>query len=703
MASLQEGAATAVATHCPYCALQCGMHLLPGTDVVTVASNPKFPVNEGGLCIKGWSSASLISHPSRLRTPFIRSANGRLEPATWDTALGYVASWFRDIRHRHGRDALAVLGGGSLTNEKSYLLGKFARVALGTSNIDYNGRFCMASAAAAANKAFGLDRGLPFPLSDIPHADVILLAGSNVAETMPPIMRYFEAQQVKGGALIVVDPRRSPTALWATRHVQLSPGSDGAFANGLLHVLIRDGLIDKDYIAARTEDFDEVRRVVAGYWPERVERLTGVTEALIVDTARQLGTARRPMILTARGPEQQAQGVNNALAYINIALALGSVGKPFSGYGTITGQGNGQGGREHGQKADQLPGYRWIDDPEARRHVAAVWGVPVSALPGAGSSAFEIIDSIGSPGGVRGLLVVGTNPAVSAPDGLRVERRLKSLDFLAVADFFLSETASLAHVVFPAAQWAEEDGTITNLEGRVIRRRRALTPPEGVRTDVDLLCSIAAALGKRRYFSYADTRDVFEELRRASQGGRADYSGISYERIDAEDGVFWPCPDPDHPGTPRLFADRFATDCGRARFHAVHHAPPAEERDADYPLYLTTGRVLAHYQSGTQTRLVAQLNEAVPEPVAEMHPAAAKRLRVSDGDLIAVTTRRGTITVRLKVTPAIREDTVFVPFHWSGEQSANRLTNPALDPTSRMPEFKVCAARVTRVEGGAIG
>src|SRR5712691_1263495 len=318
----------ATPTHCPYCALQCGMHLAHDAAArgVRVLPDPKFPVNQGGLCVKGWSAAATLDHPARLRTPLVRGDNGRLEPATWDDALARIVAGIRGVQAHGGHDAVGVFGGGSLTNEKAYLLGKFARVALGTSQIDYNGRFCMSSAAAASLKAFGIDRGLPFPLADIQRADVILLVGSNVAETMPPIMRYFEAQQRSGGRLVVVDPRRTPTAQWAARHLQLRPGSDAALANGLLHVLIRDGLVDEAYIAERTEEFEEARRVSASYWPERVEQLTGIAEGLVVEAAHRIGEAQRVMILTARGPEQQAQGVNNTLAYINIALALGKVG-----------------------------------------------------------------------------------------------------------------------------------------------------------------------------------------------------------------------------------------------------------------------------------------------------------------------------------------------------------------------------------------
>jgi assimilatory nitrate reductase catalytic subunit len=292
-------------------------------------------------------------------------------------------------------------------------------------------------------------------------------------------------------------------------------------------------------------------------------------------------------------------------------------------------------------------------------------------------------------------VIIGSNLLVSAPDALQVERRLQALDLLVVADFFLSETARLADVVLPSAQWAEEEGTMTNLEGRVVLRRRAVDPPAGVRTDIDILCALAAALGKRPHFAFRGAREVFDELRQATAGAPADYAGITYERIEAEDGVFWPCPSTDHPGTPRLFASGFPTPTGRARFHGVSHQPPADAPDAEFPLHLTTGRMLAHYQSGTQTRHVDELRKAAPEPLAEMHPATAIAHKLRNGARVTLTTKRASATFTLKVTPTIREDTVFVAFHWGDAQSINRLTHAAVDPTSGMPEFKVCAVRAT--------
>lgn len=656
-----------------------------------------FPVNQGSLCRKGWTAAALLDSPERLTTPLVReSKGGPLRPTDWDTALDLVAERITAIQSRYGRDAVAVFGGGGLTNEKAYTLGKFARVALRTSNIDYNGRFCMSSAAAASIRAFGIDRGLPFPVSDIAEADAVLLVGGNPAETMPPIMRYFRPE-----ALIVVDPRRTATAVQASPHLQVTPGTDLALALGLLHIAILEGYVDEPYLAARTKGWDTVRAGAMAYWPQRVERITGVPVAQQYATAERLARANRAMILTARGAEQHSKGTDTATGFINLALALGLPGRPGSGYGTLTGQGNGQGGREHGQKADQLPGYRRLDDPAARRHVAAVWGVDPDSLPGPGPSGYELLDRLGTDAGPKALLLFASNPVVSAPRSGHVADRLRSLDLLVVSDFVLSETAAVADVVLPTTQWAEEHGTMTNLEGRVIRRVAALPPPPGVWDDLRIMQGLAARLGHGERFP-TDPETVFGELGRASAGGPADYSGITYQRIDAEDGVFWPCPatahpgpehpGTEHPGTPRLFTERFATPDGRARLVPVEFRPPAEEVDEAYPLHLTTGRVLAQYQSGAQTRRISELTEVAADPYLEIHPDLADRLHLSDGDPVTVTSRRGTVTAPARLSAGIRPDTVFMPFHWEGP---NRLTNPALDPVSRMPEFKVCAVRVT--------
>lgn len=751
---------TPTPTHCPYCALQCGMNITPlPQGGVEVTERADFPVNRGALCGKGRTAAEVLSPAVRLTTPLVREG-GRLVEAGWPEALDRIAERLGATRERYGADALGVFGGGGLTNEKAYALGKFARVVLGTSQIDYNGRFCMSSAAAAGTKAFGLDRGLPFPLEDVPRTGCVILVGSNPAETMPPSLRFFTELRENGGTLIVVDPRRTRTAEQADLHLAPRPGTDLALALGLLHLVVAEGRTDEEYIRERTTGWEEARAAAMAHWPEYVERITGVPVPQLREAVRMFCEPKAAMVLTARGPEQQSKGTDTVGAWINLCLATGRAGRPFSGYGCLTGQGNGQGGREHGQKADQLPGYRKLDDPAARRHVAGVWGVDPDSLPGPGRSAYELLDALGTD--VRALLLMGSNPVVSAPRAAHIERRLRSLDFLAVADVVLSETAELADVVLPVTQWAEETGTTTSLEGRVLLRRRAVAPPPGVRSDLYVLHELAGRLGVEKGFP-ADPEEVFEELRRASAGGPADYSGITYRRLAEENGVFWPCPEgpggtggtgaadgegtvpdalPDgpaadpgatadvppahltaaagttaagspagarplpgtpvagsgpaavHPGTPRLFLGRFATPDGRARFVPVVHRATAEEPDAEYPLLLTTGRVVSQYQSGAQTRRVAELNAAAPGPFVELHPRLAARLGAADGDRVAVVSRRGRAVAPARITAAIRPDTVFMPFHWPGEGRANTLTNPALDPASRMPEFKSCAVRV---------
>ncbi|MFD8390934.1 molybdopterin oxidoreductase family protein [Streptomyces sp. NPDC059680] len=685
-------------THCPYCALQCGMNIMPlPQGGVEVTERTDFPVNRGALCGKGRTAAEVLSPAVRLTSPLVRSG-GRLVEAGWPEALDRIAERLGTIRQEHGADAVGVFGGGGLTNEKAYTLGKFARVVLGTSQIDYNGRFCMSSAAAAGTRAFGLDRGLPFPLEDIPKTGCVILVGSNLAETMPPSLRFFTELRENGGTLIVVDPRRTRTAEQADLHLAPRPGTDLALALGLLHLVVAEGRTDEEYIRERTTGWEQARAAAMAHWPEHVERITGVSVPQLREAVRLFCEPESAMVLTARGPEQQSKGTDTVGAWINLCLATGRAGRPLSGYGCLTGQGNGQGGREHGQKADQLPGYRKLDDPAARAHVAGVWGVDPDTLPGPGRSAYELLDALGTD--IRALLLMGSNPVVSAPRAAHVEERIKSLDFLAVCDVVLSETAELADVVLPVTQWAEESGTTTSLEGRVLLRRRAVTPPPGVHSDLYVLHELAARLGVEKGFP-TEPEEAFDELRRASAGGPADYSGITYGRLARENGVFWPCPEPAedatdeaHPGTPRLFLDRFATDDGRARFVAVAHRATAEEPDAEYPLLLTTGRVVAQYQSGAQTRRVTELNAAAPGPFVELHPRLAARIGAADGDPVTVTSRRGRATAPARITSAIRPDTVFMPFHWPGEGRANTLTNPALDPTSRMPEFKSCAVRV---------
>ncbi|MFC4137358.1 MULTISPECIES: molybdopterin oxidoreductase family protein [unclassified Microbacterium] len=684
--------ASVTSTHCPYCALQCAMTLTPQEAGASVAPRD-FPTNRGGLCKKGWTSAELLRHPDRVTTPLRRTDAG-FEEVSWDDALDDIAARLAALRAERGADCIGVFGGGGLTNEKAYQLGKFARIALGTSRIDYNGRFCMSSAAAAGNRAFGIDRGLPFPVTDLDGAETILLLGSNVAATMPPLLGHLTGARAAGG-LIVVDPRRSETARLLEDgggiHVQPAPGTDLLVLLGLTHIVLAEGLADLPYLRTRTTGLEELRRSVAAWWPERVQSLTGVPAAQLRTIARRLAVHRRTFIITGRGVEQHADGTDTATAAINLALVLGLPGRAGAGYGTLTGQGNGQGGREHGQKCDQLPGYRRISDPAARRHVAAVWGVEEATLPGPGVPAMELLGMLGDE--VAALLVHGSNVVVSAPDAATVTRDLARLDLLVVCDFFLSETAKLAHYVLPVTQWAEEEGTMTSLEGRVIRRRKSIDAPGETRSELWILQQLARRLRAPGSWP-TDAAEVFDELARASAGGPADYSGLSHALLDSGEAAYWPYP-AGTAGTARLFAEAFAHPDGRARIVPVSPGVAIPNPG----MTLITGRLLEHYQSGAQTRRVAELVQARPRATVQLHPATAADLGIAADDMVEISRDGGTVRVRAEITSGIRHDTVFLPFHFPGEDRANLLTRPVVDPVSAMPEFKRTPVTLARAEG----
>ena len=686
-----------VKTHCCFCGQQCGIQLkVKDNKVVGFEPWEDFPFNEGKLCPKGVKRYMQNEHPDRLLSPLMRTADGSaFRDASWDEALDFTATRLRAIQAAHGKDAVAIYGGASLTSEKSYLLGKFARVALGTRHIDYNGRLCMVSAGTAYKLAFGVDRS-PNPWSDIPKAQVVLVTGANVAECAPITTDYLWRMRDNGGKLIVVDPRMTPITRNADLYLPLRPGTDVALMLGLLHVAVSENLVDREFIVAHTTGFAEVEASTRNWDPRATAEITGVPPETIEKAARLFAGADRAIALHARGIEHQSKGVENVLSLINLCLATGNIGREGAGCMMITGQGNGQGGREHGQKCDQLPGQRSISDPQAREHVAKVWGVPEDEIPQAGLSAMEIMEAI-HRGEIKGLLSMCFNPLVSLPDSNYVREALEKLEFFGVVDFFLSETARHADVVLAGSLQEEEEGIVCTAEGRVVHIQQAVTPPDGARNDWAIYCELAKRLGKEKFFPYREPREIFDELREASRGGIADYYGITYEKLDAQMGVFWPCPTAEHPGTPRLFeGGRFFHKDGKAKFVVAEYRVSGDPVSEEFPLHLTTGRVVSQYLSGTQTRRIGALVDQYPEPRLELHPRLAEKLGVSSDDWVTITSRRSRMSLQALVVKTIRPDTVFIPYHWAGSRSANQLTHRTLDPRSKIPEFKVSACRVEK-------
>ncbi|WP_078432084.1 assimilatory nitrate reductase catalytic subunit NasC [Metabacillus halosaccharovorans] len=687
-------------TQCPFCSMQCKMQLIEQSVVSrktykTIGKDN--PTSQGRLCIKGMNAHQHPFHQDRVLHPLLK-VDGEFVRISWEEALQYIKKQVEEIQAVDGHEALSIYGSASITNEEAYILGKFARVGLKTPYIDYNGRLCMSAAATAANQTFGLDRGLTNSLKEIPSTRVIILAGTNIAECQPTIMPYFEKAKENGAYIIAIDPRETPTTQLADLHLKVKPGMDAALANGFLKVIIDENLVDEDFVNERATGFEEVKDYVQSLSLDEISELTGVPIEQIRTAATKFAAEESGMLFTARGVEQQIDGTVAVRNFLNVVIATGKIGKPYSGYGAITGQGNGQGAREHGQKADQLPGYRLIENEEHRAHVAKVWGIDKDELPRKGVSAYEMFQKI-NDGEITGMFLVCSNPVVSNPNAIFVKEALKKLKFLVAVDLFVSETAKFADLILPASSYLEDEGTMTNLEGRVTLREASRPCPGEAKNDWQIICEIAKVLGKEKYFPYQKAEDIFNELREASRGGIADYYGITYDRIRKEQGILWPCPEVNHQGTERLFEHSFATPNGKANLIPVSNtsAIPKEKPCSEYPLYLTTGRIMSHYLTGVQTRKSSALAARNFESYLEIHPETAKKYEIEPNSLVAVASKRGKITVRSKISEKIRQDTVFVPFHWAEDQNVNMLVGEDLDPTCKMPGFKVSTVNIRQI------
>lgn len=687
-----------VPTTCGYCSVGCGMFIgVKDGRAVTVRGNPDHPVNRGWLCPKGLSEHHTLDASSRATQPLLRGSLG-LASVSWDAAFGEMARRFRDVQTRHGRESVAVISTGQLLTEEFYALGKLVQLGIGTSNYCGNTTLCMATAVSGYKRSFGSD-GPPGSYEDFERADLIILIGANIADNHPILCRRLSD---RGDAkLIVVDPRVTKTAMMADLHLPIRPRGDLALINGLIHEVIRLGLIDRPYIDAHTTGFDELAASVQAYTPEHVASITGLTADIIRRTAEVYGRANAAVIAWTMGVNHSTKGTETVNAINNLALITGQIGRPGASPLSITGQCNAMGTREAGFTSS-LPGYRKFESETDRRELAAIWNIDAERIPSRRGLAYpDIIDAV-TDGRIKALWIIGTNPAVSFPDYNAFRRAVAALDFLVVQDgFHPTPTSEPADLVLPAAIWGEKDGTYTNTERRVSRASKAVAPPGEARSDFDIVLGLADALGVRDelFPGWVTAQDAFAEWRRVSAGRLCDYSGMTWDLIEKHGGLQWPCPggDTDPARVKRLYVDgRFPTDDGRARLLVTSWEPFPDQPDEVYPMVLNTGRTVEHWHTRTKTGRVAILEHLSPNAWVEMNPADARSLGVSSGDRVDVVSRRGRIgRVELRVTETIAPGQIFVPFHYA-EANANALTQAAFDPISREPNYKQAAVRVEK-------
>ncbi len=669
-----------VVTICPYCGCGCEIELsLRAGRLVRVCGRPAPGGARGLLCVKGRFGFDFLHHPDRLTTPLMRRGD-RLEPATWEEALDFVARRLLEIRDRFGPDSIGGLASAKCTNEENYLFQKVVRAALGANNVDHCARLCHASTVAGLAQAFG-SGAMTNSIADLEQADAIFVIGSNTTECHPVIGAAIKRAALAGARLIVADPRAIELTDYAELHLRQRPGTDAALVNALAHVILAEGLHDEAFIAQRTEGFEEWRASVLPYTPELAEKITGVPAADIVRAARLYASAPAASIVYSMGITQHACGTDNVLALANLAMLTGNIGRPGAGVNPLRGQNNVQGACDMGALPNVYPGYQAVADEEVRRKFEAAWGVPLPAS--AGLTLVEMINAA-ADGRLKALYIMGENPMLSDPDITHVEEALRRLDLLVVQDIFLSETAQLADVVLPAAAFAEKDGCFTNTERRVQRVRKALAPPGQARDDWRIICDLSQRLGYP--MDYPEPAAIQAEIARVTPI----YGGITHERL-ARGSLQWPCPDERHPGTPILHTERFAR--GRGKFHPVEFLPAPELPDEDYPFLLSTGRILEHFHTGTMSRHSQVLDTLVSVGAIEVNPADARRLGLADGEPVRVSSRRGQIEIPARVTERVAPGTVFLAFHYR-EAPANRLTIAALDPVAKIPELKVCAVRL---------
>jgi formate dehydrogenase alpha subunit len=672
-----------VLTTCPYCGCGCRFYLdVMDGDVIGVTPTT-YSISKGRLCVKGWNAHEFIHSTDRLRKPLIKKDDEFVE-STWEEALDFVAKRLKDIKEEYGSDSLAVLSSAKCTNEENFLMMKFARAVLGTNNIDHCARLCHAPTVVGLTKAFG-GGTMTNSIDEITRADVILVIGSNTTETHPLVGSEMIKAVENGSKLIVVDPRITPLAKLAKIHLRVRLGSDVALLNGMMNVIINEGLEEKKFIEEKTEGFEELHKTVEKYTPEKVEEISGIRAYDLKSAARMYAKAERGMIIYCLGITQHVTGTDNVLSLANLALLTGNVGKEGTGVNALRGQNNVQGACDMGALPDVYTGYQPVTDDKVRKKFERAWKVPLPR--DVGLTVVEMMDAA-ADGKIKGMYISGENPMLSDPDINHVRNALEKLDILIVQDIFLTETAELADVVLPGCSYAEKNGTFTNTERRVQLVRKAIYPICS-KEEWKIVCELANRFGYE--MNYESPRQIMEELSKLTPI----YGGISHERLE-DGGLQWPCPAKDHPGTKYLYENGFSRPGEKGKFHAIEYIFPDEIPDEEYPFLLTTGRVSAHCNTGTMTRRSGTLNREFPKGFAEINPADAKEIGVLKGQKVKVSTRRGEIIINAMITDELPEKTLFIPFHFS-EEVTNVLTNPAIDPISNIPEFKVCAANIERI------
>lgn len=674
-----------ILTTCIYCGCGCNLYLNVDENDNIIGSFPSTTnkVNKGSLCVKGWHAHEFVNHPDRLKTPLIRNKEGILNEASWEDALSVVIDKLKTIQEVSGKDSISFFSSAKCTNEENYLLMKLARAVFKTNNIDHCARLCHASTVLGLTSTFG-SAAMTNSINEFQDADCFLVTGSNTTEQHPLIgSRIINAIKNKGAKLILVDPRDIRLSKFASIHIKQTPGTDVAWLNGLMNVIIEENLYDKEFIKERCENFEELKHTVAKYTPEYVEKITEIPKKDIIKAAKIYAQSNSAMIVYSMGITQHTSGVNNVKSCANLAMLTGNIGKLFTGVNPLRGQNNVQGACDMGALPNVYTGYQKVTDDNIRHKFETHWGVgdlpskPGLTVTGSINKAYE--------GELKGLFIMGENPMVSDPNINHVRKALKKLEFLVVQDIFLTETAQLADVILPACSFAEKDGTFTNTERRITRIRKAINPLYNAKEDWQIICELATKAGYK--MQYNSPEDIMNEIAELTPI----YGGITYNKIDPF-GIQWPCLTSDHPGTRILHKDNFSKGIGS--FMPVDYSPPDEITDKEYDLILTTGRIYWHFHTRTMTSRTQVLEREVPEAYVEINTNDAEERHIKNTQMVTVSTKRGSITLEAIVTDNIKRGVIFIPFHFAS-QAANDLTNDAFDPEAEIPEYKVCAAKVS--------